>query len=186
MKTAKALIWCAAGIVAAAAAAKGAERLVSVAELSRQAEVVARVEVVQVTGAMVDTDAGRFPFLIYEARVKEAVAGACPSRIFVRVPGVAAGGRIGPLPDAPALAKGAEAVLFLKAGRGAAAGSGVYDLVSLGCGALPVATVGKEPVVLVPDRDRSPQGRGRVKVRFKDLAAEVKAARENHKREAGP
>ncbi|HUT52191.1 MAG TPA: hypothetical protein VM658_02260 [bacterium] len=188
MKRARAFIWCAAlGVaVMAASPALGAERLVSVSELSREAEVVARAEVVSVTGAMVETAGGRFPFLVYEARVKEVIAGACPARIFVRVPGVVAGGRIGSLPDGPALGQGTEAVFFLKAGRGAAPGSGIYDLVSLGCGALPVAAGGKDAVVMVPEKGKAHEGRGRVKVRLQDLTAQVKAARENQAREAKP
>jgi len=168
-----------------AVSAVAAERYMSVNELTRGATLVARAEIVGVSSTVVETPQGKFPFILYQARLKAAISGACPQNFVVRVPGLIAGNTIIALPDAPALSKGTDAVLFLRPAFGTAPVSNVYELVSLSSGALPViaAAGGDEIIVVLPVQAPGGEGRGRIKVKLKDLATEVKVVRENQRRE---
>jgi hypothetical protein len=174
-------------LTALALAANSAERFLSVAELSAQAEAVVRAEITGVSGRMADTPQGRFPFFFYQARSQGLIAGACPQEFTIRVPGLLSQGRIVAMAEAPALGLGSQAVFFLRRAGGTRPEERVYELVGLGQGVLPMAAApAGETIVLLPSpRPASANGRAS-KVRLSDFAGEVKAIRENQAREKKP
>jgi hypothetical protein len=158
------------------------ERLMSVAELTARSDAVVRAEITGYTSSMMDTPQGRLPFIFYKAKTKSLINGTCPAEFIVRVPGLISGDRAVVLSDAPPLARGVEAVLFLKKGFGAEPDSKIYDLVGFASGVLPVlpATEGKEARVLLPVKTHAgPSTRSRVQVKLSDFIVQVKAAGEN-------
>lgn len=167
-----------------AVVAYGAERFVSVSELAQGAEVVVRAEIGASASRMVEIGGVKFPFIFFEAKVKEVMAGTITPSFSVRVPGFIAGDTIIAPADAPALGKGSDVVLFLRKAPGAPAGDNVFELISLASGALPVMAVAGKAVVAAPVRAASSEDRGRVLVKLADLSTQVKAARMNQRSEA--
>jgi hypothetical protein len=181
---------CRAGLITAAIltllpAAQASERLMGVAELVARSDVVVRAEITGYTSSMMDTPQGRLPFIFYKAKTKSLINGICPAEFTVRVPGLISGDRAVVFSDAPPLARGVEAVLFLKKGYGVEPDSKIYDLVGFASGVLPVlpAAEGKEARVLMPVKTQAgPSRRSRVQVRLSDFIVQVKAAVENRQR----
>ena len=165
--------------------ARAAGRLMSVAELTQQADVVVRARITGFSSAIMDTPQGKFPFILYQAKTTTLIAGNCPASFVVRVPGLISANRIIAPSDAPALSPGSEAVFFLRHGWGVSASDAIYDVVGLAAGVLPVVSAGPETVVIVPINNPANPAHDRIRVKLGDLSAQVTAARQDQRPEEG-
>jgi len=159
-----------------------APRFQSVSELAVAAETVAAAEILSMTSEMVSTPEGRFPFILYRARTLKLIAGNAPAVFTLRLPGLLSAARIVAPADAPALAPGTKAVMFLKTARFTAPAEAVYEPVCPAQAIVPLIETGPglEPLALVSVERPAGPGRERaVRVRLQDLGAQIKAARQN-------
>ena len=162
--------------------ALAAERNVSVAELTRLADIVVLAEITGMTSKVVETQTGKFPFIYYQAKAKTLIAGPCPESFILRVPGLISAEKIITIPDAPELAPGTLAVLFIRRTEGAGQGGNEYELVGLSNAMFPVASETKDRVSTVFLPVFKPMGlaaRSQVQVKLSDLILQVKAIRKN-------
>jgi len=176
-------------LLAAALGLHAAERFMGVSELARAADVAVKAKIVKVKSRHLQTEAGRFSFIIYTAENERTLFGECPPEFTFRVPGLVTDERIVAPAETPRLAPGQEVVLFLKKAKD----QKDYALAAAS-GALPVipamAPAGEkgwpdDHVVLLPPRKAADGRAVRVRLKLSDLAAQAKAARQNRsKKEA--
>ncbi len=163
--------------IIAFAGGHASERSLTVAEMTGQADVVARARVTSISTDYFTTGGSKLPFLVYKAETRSVMCGEIESSFTLLLPAAESKSGIKTLPDNPALQKGAEYFLFLK--RAKDIDGEVFYLVSPLQAALPIVSVkeGEEAVPL----PLSSQGTGRrmVYVRPAHLEAHVRAVRQN-------
>jgi|GEM_PF-5509402 len=161
----------------AVAGGHASEKFLTVAEMTEQAEVVARARVTSTTTDYFATSRGKLPFLVYKAETRSVMCGEIESSFTLLLPAAESKSGIKSLPDNPAFKKGADYVFFLK--RAEDIDDEVFYLFSPLQAALPIVSVkdGEEAVPLPLSNQGS--RRGTVFVRPEHFAAHVKAVRQN-------
>jgi hypothetical protein len=161
---------------------RAGDRLLTVSELvgSSSAAVSARIE--GVSSEWLATPLGRLPFILYQARSQQIFDGSCPEVFTLVVPGLISGDRVVTAVDEPSFVAGQEVVVFIQPSTASAAGRSFFRLTGGPAGVLPIIRPSPDApgLVAVPvSSPNSPSEKPWALCRLPDLAAQIRAIREN-------